>query len=129
MPTEGVNESSRQHEDSAELRQGVPILRIFTARAKPGCERALAQKLASTSVDVVQNEPGFLGYLSGGPATSGGRNFVFASVWRDVDALKARFGKQWRDSYLPSGYAEVIEECAVEHYHLTGKVLIDSEDR
>jgi hypothetical protein len=50
-----------------ELRPSRPIIRIFRARAKQGCERALADKLATSSVEVVQGQPGFLGYLVAGP--------------------------------------------------------------
>lgn len=105
--------------DRYELRPGVPILRLFKARARPNCESALAEKLATSSVQVVRDEPGFLGFVCAGPANNTDRVFVFASMWRDVDAIKARFGHDWRVSFLPSGYAELIEECSVEHYHLT----------
>jgi len=79
----------------------------------------LAEKLATSSVQVVRDEPGFLGFVCAGPANSAGRDFVFATMWRDVDAIKARFGDDWRISSLPTGYAELIEECSVEHFHLT----------
>jgi quinol monooxygenase YgiN len=105
--------------DRYELRSGVPILRLFKARARPSCESALAEKLATSSVQVVRDEPGFLGFLCAGPANNTDRDFVFASMWRDVDAIKARFGHDWRVSFLPPGYAELIEEFSVEHYHLT----------
>ncbi len=107
--------------DRYEVRSGVPILRLFKARAKPNCESALAEKLATSSVQVVRDEPGFLGFVCAGPASSADRDFVFASMWRDVDTIKARFGRDWRVSFLPPGYAELIEECSVEHYHLTGQ--------
>ena len=105
--------------DRYELRLGVPILRLFKARARPNCESALAEKLATSSVQVVRKEPGFLGFVCAGPAHNTGRDFVFATMWRDVDAIKARFGRDWRASFLPPGYEELIEECSVEHYHLT----------
>ena len=105
--------------DRYELRSGAPILRLFKARARPNCESALAEKLATSSVQVVRDEPGFLGFICAGPANNTDRDFVFASMWRDVDAIKARFGHDWRGSFLPSGYAELIEECSVEHYQLT----------
>ena len=105
--------------DRYELRSGVPILRLFKARARPNCESALAEKLATSSVQVVRNEPGFLGFVCAGPANNSDRDFVFASMWRDADAIKARFGHDWRVSFLPPGYAELIEECSVEHYQLT----------
>ena len=106
-----------------ELRPSVPIIRVFKARAKQGCERALADKLATSSVEVVQDQPGFLGYLVAGPANERQHEFIFASIWADADAVKARFGEQWRFSLLPPGYAELIEECSVDHYHLRGQSL------
>ena len=104
-----------------ELLPSIPIIRIFRARAKQGCERALADKLATSSLEVVQGKPGFLGYLVAGPASDLHHEFVFASIWADADAVKARFGEQWRVSLLPPGYAELIDECSVDHYHLTGQ--------
>ena len=106
-----------------ELRPSIPIIRVFRARAKRGCEGALAEKLATSSVEVVEDQPGFIGYLVAGPANEHQREFVFASIWADADAVKARFGREWRASLLPPGYAELIEECSVHHYHLTGQSL------
>ena len=111
--------------DSYELRPTVPIIRIYRARARQGCKGALADKLATSSVQVVQGQPGFLGYLVAGPANESHHEFIFASIWTDADALKARFGQEWRVSLLPPGYAELIEECSVEHYHLTARLLRD----
>ena len=109
--------------ESYEIRPSVPIIRVFRARAKRGCERALTNKLATSSVEVVQGQPGFLGYLIAGPASEGQHEFIFASIWADADAVKARFGEQWRVSLLPPGYADLIETCSVDHYHLTAKSL------
>jgi quinol monooxygenase YgiN len=112
-----------------ELRPSVPIIRVFRAYARRGCEKALADKLTTSSIQVVQGQPGFLGYLIAGPANESQREFIFASIWTDVDALKARFGPEWRVSLLPPGYVELIEECTVEHYHLMGAVgsILNSE--
>jgi hypothetical protein len=79
--------------------------------------------LATSSVEVVQGQPGFLGYLAAGPAREDQQEFIFASMCADADAVKARFGQQWQVSLLPLGYAELIEECSVDHYHLTGQSL------
>jgi quinol monooxygenase YgiN len=118
-----TEESTVSENEPYELRPSVPIIRVFKARAKQGCEGALADKLATSSVEVVQDQPGFLGYLVAGPANERQHEFIFASIWADADAVKARFGEQWRFSLLPPGYAELIEECSVDHYHLTGQSL------
>jgi len=109
--------------ESCGLRPSVPIVRIFRARARQGCERALADKLATSSVQVVKGQPGFLGYLVAGPANESEHEFIFASIWADADAIKARFGQEWRAALLPPGYAELIEECSVAHYHLTERSI------
>jgi hypothetical protein len=109
--------------ESYELRPSIPIIRVFRAHAKPACEKPLAEKLATSSIEVVQGQPGFLGYLVAGPASERQHEFIFASIWAGADAVKARFGEDWRVSHLPPGYAELIEECSVDHYHLTGQSL------
>lgn len=115
--------------ESYELRPSVPILRIFRACANRGCEQALAGKLATTSAPLVRNQSGVLGFLASGPANDADRDFVCATIWRDADALKAFFGQKWRESLLPPGYAELIEVCSVEHYHLTQQLSASEGQR
>ena len=114
--------------ESYELSPSVPIIRVFRARARQGCERALADKLATSSVEVVKGQPGFLGYLVAGPANESQHEFIFASIWADAEAIKSRFGQEWRASLLPPGYAELIEECSVAHYHLTEQSIAARRD-
>ncbi len=95
-----------------------PILRLFSARAKQGRRDELARKFATTSVDVVREERGNVGYFYG-PNVAGDEDlFVFASVWEDLSAVKDRFGEDWQSSYLPAGYADLIDDCSVRHYDL-----------
>jgi len=108
---------------SNELKAGVPIVRVFKARARVGKEKELAEKLSNTSPTVVKDQPGFLGYFAGGPAQPDGRDFLFISTWRHFFALKEVFGDSWRESHLPPGYAEIIEEHSIEHYELTDELL------
>jgi quinol monooxygenase YgiN len=108
---------------SDELKAGVPIVRVFKARARPGKEKELAEKLAKTSPTVVKGKPGFLGYYAGGPAQADSRDFLFVSTWQDFSALKEVFGDSWRESHLPPGYADLIEQHSIEHYELTDQAL------
>jgi heme-degrading monooxygenase HmoA len=78
------------------------ILRVFEARAKPGCADSLAEKFATTSVDVVRNQPGNQGHFSG-KSVSDEDVLLFVSVWRDLNAVKRRFGDDWESSFLRPG--------------------------
>jgi hypothetical protein len=61
------------------------ILRVFEARAKPGCADSLAEKFATTSVDVVRNQPGNQGYFFGKSVSDEDDVLLFVSVWRDLE--------------------------------------------
>lgn len=98
---------------------GGPILRLFEVRAKPGCAETLREKFATTSADVVRDEPGSEGYFFGQGVSADDDLVVFASIWSDLDAVKRRFGEAWRSSFLPEGYEALIEECAVRHIDLS----------
>ena len=64
-----------------------PILRLFEVRVKKGCVDTLVQNFATTSADVVRSEPGNRGYFFGQEMSVNEEKVVFASVWRDLDAV------------------------------------------
>ncbi len=96
-----------------------PILGLFEVRPKPGCAAELLARFATTSAQVVRGEPGSEGYFFGREITAEGETVIFASLWRDLDAVKARFGDDWRVSFLPEGYGALIETCSVRHVDLS----------
>ena len=98
---------------------GGPIMRLFEARAKPGSAGTLLQKFASTSADVVRGEPGNEGFFFGHGVGPDDGVVFFASIWRDLDSVKARFGEDWQSSFLPQGYEDLIDECSVRHVELS----------
>jgi heme-degrading monooxygenase HmoA len=68
------------------------IVRVFEARTKPGCADSLVKKFATTSVDVVRNQPGNQGHFFGKSVSEEDDVFLFVSVWRDLNVVKTRFG-------------------------------------
>lgn len=97
-----------------------PIMRLFEVRTKPGCADQLLRNFATTSADVVRDEPGNEGYFFGRGVAHSDDVVMFASLWSDLEAVKARFGEDWRVSFLPDGYDALIEECSVRHIDLSG---------
>lgn len=91
------------------------IMRLFQVKVKKGCAEELLRKFATTSAEVVQHEPGNEGYFFGQGVAVDEDIVVFASFWRDLNAVKQRFGEDWQSSFLPSGYEALIDECSVRH--------------
>lgn len=97
-----------------------PVLRLFEVRTKKGCAEQLLRNFATTSADVVREEPGNRGYFFGRGIATDEDTVVFASVWKDLDAIKTRFGAEWQVSFLPDGYENLIDECSVRHIDMSG---------
>ncbi|MEM7189344.1 MAG: antibiotic biosynthesis monooxygenase [Pseudomonadota bacterium] len=97
-----------------------PVLRVFEVRTKPGCADQLLQNFATTSADVVRGHAGNKGYFFGRSDRRDDSTVLFVSVWESLDAVKARFGDDWQVSYMPDGYEDLIEECGVRHFDMSG---------
>lgn len=106
-----------------------PILRLFQVRVKAGCANDLLRQFATTSADVVRDEPGNRGYFFGRGIVRDDDQLIFASVWTNLDAIKLRFGNHWNTSYLPEGYGEMIEECSVWHLKIGDGWFVDDDLR
>lgn len=103
-----------------------PILRIFEVKTKPGCADTLLQNFATTSAAVVKGHPGNQGYFFGSMVEGAEDTVMFVSVWVDLAAVKARFGDDWRVSYMPEGYEDLIESCSVRHLNAAGGWSVDA---
>ncbi len=91
---------------------------MFHVRAKTGREQELLEKFRTTSAEVVLGEPGNTGYFFGRGVEGDDKKLLFASTWKNLDAIKQRFGEGWQESFLPEGYEDLIETCFVEHIQL-----------
>ncbi|MCG8414245.1 MAG: hypothetical protein MI746_08500 [Pseudomonadales bacterium] len=100
------------------------IMRVFDVRALPGKAEVLKQKLSDTSVSVVAGKPGNIGYFFGESLSSDKSDLVFISIWEDMDSIKSLFGENWKESYLPEGYEELIESCAIKHIQFNGSLAL-----
>lgn len=107
---------------------GGPIMRLFQVRAREGCAEDLLEKFASTSVDVVRHQPWNEGYFYGRGVVRDDGMVIFASFWKNLEAVKKRFGKDWQKSFLPPGYEALIEDCSVCHIELNSGVRLAMRD-
>ncbi len=96
-----------------------PVLRLFEVQTKEGRANELMRNFATTSAGVVRDEPGSMGYFFGRVIEKDCNTLVFASLWKDMNAIRDRFGDDWQNSYLPPGYEDLIVECSVRHVDLS----------
>ena len=96
-----------------------PIMRIFEVRVRKGAAEELLRNFATTSAEVVKGKPGNLGYFFGRGVDGDDDEVIFTSLWKDLDAIKNRFGYAWQQSYLPAGYNALIASHKLRHIDLS----------
>lgn len=92
------------------------IMRVLRARVKPGKLRDYQRLCEEKSFPHLRATPGLVALHMGAPLVSHPDGFVVVTVWRDLDALVAFAGEQWREVVVLPGEAELVEEMIVEHY-------------
>jgi len=52
----------------------------------------------------------------GVPMTPDDREFVYISVWKDVDSIRGFAGDNWQQAVIDPSEEELLEETAISHY-------------
>ena len=99
------------------MNDGIVIIRVFRARAKPGKADELAQLSEEVSIPFVDGQPGLLARHTGRGVGATGDEFVMVSVWESLDAMKNMTGENWESEVLPDErLAELIADSSIDHY-------------
>ncbi len=101
------------------------IIRVFRARLKRGARPAYDRLCRTISEPLMRAQEGCLAVSIGEPGPAKPDEYVFVSVWRDLDHLKAFVGEQWREVSILPGEADLLEIARVEHYNESYYSLIE----
>jgi transposase/heme-degrading monooxygenase HmoA len=103
----------------------IMIIRVFSARLKPGAREAYEELCQRVSVPLMSAQPGFLTWRMGAERPDHPDDFVFISLWRDLESLKAFTGDEWEAASIVPGEADLLERVAVQHYDESWGRLIE----
>jgi transposase/quinol monooxygenase YgiN len=101
------------------------IIRVFSARLKPGARDAYEDLCQRVSVPLMSAQPGCLTCRMGAERPGRPDDFVFISLWRDLESLKAFTGERWEAASILPGEADLLERVAVQHYDESWRRLIE----
>lgn len=93
------------------------ILRVFRAVVKPGKKDATEQVVRDVSIPLVRSQPGML-RLYTGPGAAGSDEFLMATIWSDLAALRGFVGDDWQKAVIPKEAADLFSSTTLEHYDL-----------
>ena len=96
------------------------IVRVFRVWVKEGCEDQWQQMVQAHSIPWMKRQPGCLSFYPGKPLGSDGREFSMTSTWRNLGAVRAAVGDNWRDAILFGEEEQIAERVEVHHYEVFG---------
>lgn len=95
------------------------IIRFFRAIVHIGKEEAFKTFFTETALPIIRSQEGLISVTIGLPHESSPNEFSMTTVWRDLDALKAFAGDDWRTAVIHPDEAHLLKETYVHHYYGT----------
>ncbi|MEA2621994.1 MAG: hypothetical protein QOH61_904 [Chloroflexota bacterium] len=93
------------------------VLRVFRASVKPGREEEWERVVDQHDHGKFAATAGLLGWYRGKPVNAQAPEYVFVTIWRDMDALRAYAGAT-AGPVLLGTERELAESISVEHYQV-----------
>lgn len=94
------------------------IVRVFRVVVQDGKEARFRTFFVETALPLVKSQPGLISVTAGLPRPETPNEFCMVMVWRDVDALKAFAGEDWREPHIHPDEAAMVRERSLHHYEL-----------
>jgi hypothetical protein len=92
------------------------ITRVFRGNLRPGSLEAFTRYLSDIAVPRFLTSPGVSGLEIHLPDTDTGGTVLCATLWRDVDHVKAFAGEDWAKPQMGDGEDEMVQRAAVSHH-------------
>lgn len=96
------------------------IIRVFRVSVHDGKQAEFSEFFTGTALPLVKRQSGLLSVSAGLPRPKTPNEFCMVMVWRDLDAMKAFVGEDWRSAHIMPDEAELVRERSIDHYELVG---------
>ncbi len=94
------------------------IVRVFQVTVEAGREDAFRAFFLDTALPLMRRQDGLVSLTAGLPRPETPREFCMVMVWRDLDALKAFVGEDWREAHVHPDEIGIVASRSLRHYDL-----------
>lgn len=100
------------------------IVRVFRVLVHEAKREAFEAFFRETAIPLVRGQPGLISFTAGTPMPDEPPEFLLVMVWRDLDAMKAFVGENWREAHVLPEEAELVRERSISHYTLATELVV-----
>lgn len=94
------------------------IIRVFRPTVRPGQADSFERFLRETAVPMIASQEGMLAQHVGVPMDTDSRDFVYISLWKDVESIRGFAGEKWQEAVIDPSEAEMLETTSISHYEV-----------
>jgi heme-degrading monooxygenase HmoA len=94
------------------------IIRVFRPTIHPGKEVEFESFLRETAIPLVSQQSGVIAQHVGKPRDSSSTEFVYVSVWEDVESIRAFAGEQWQEAVVAPEEEHLLKDTWIGHYEV-----------
>ena len=94
------------------------IIRVFRPTIHPGKEAEFESFLRETAIPLVSQQSGVIAQHVGKPRDSASTEFVYVSVWEDVESIRAFAGERWQEAVIAPEEEHLQKDTGIGHYEV-----------
>jgi heme-degrading monooxygenase HmoA len=94
------------------------IIRVFKPTIHPGKEPEFELFLRETAMPLVSQQQGIVAQFVGGPRDPSSTEYVYVSVWEDVESIGRFAGERWQEAVITPDEEHLLKRTWIGHYEL-----------
>jgi len=92
------------------------IIRVFRPTIRPGKQAEFESFLRDTAVPLVSRQAGLVAQRVGRPRDPSSTEYLYVTVWEDVESIRAFAGEQWQAALITPDEEHLLQETWIGHY-------------
>jgi heme-degrading monooxygenase HmoA len=92
------------------------VIRVFRPTIHPGKEAEFESFLRETAVPLVSRQSGIVAQHIGRPRDPSSTEYLFVTVWEDVESIRAFAGERWQEAVIAPEEEHLLKNTWIGHY-------------
>ena len=92
------------------------IIRVFRPHIQPGRNADFERFLREVAFPLVSSKVGLIAQHAGRPMDDTSDEFVYVTVWKDLESLKGFAGENWQEAVIDPSERELLRETLDFHH-------------
>jgi antibiotic biosynthesis monooxygenase (ABM) superfamily enzyme len=102
----------------AAARESTVIIRLFRPTIRSGKEAEFEAFLRDVAIPLVSRQPGLVAQHIGRPRDGSSTEFVYVTVWQDVESIRTFAGERWQEAVITPDEEHLLQETWIGHYEV-----------